>query len=429
MSMRDMRCARRRPGSIGKGAASLSVRYCLRPQIRLGGVDESAQGGLERRSELRRHLTGWLDTQLSRDVVALPDGGLETIVGSAGQLTGRSRDLRCRILTPSRLGPPSSQPISWSRPAWLPLSSSAKGSGRSRSRRAGCAGSGRSAPEGLGLLATLRQMEPVPTQDRGQQIGDRVDETAVRLRVQRLLKPVMGPFRRSALSRNAGFIVAPLTALIVGIASHQPILGGLVGVVAVVLVTLPAWLPYAEPTYRRAAELYFDHERNDRADWLQANGAPEPRSLEEAERWLASHPASYADRASLLLALGRLDEADAAITAIRPVTPGDAVFTEILRQTRLLYLGSIAGLGPLDDEWRALTDPVERHRNRACLAFLHAQLAVDMGRDPVDELAAGRADLASVDSSVRTHAQMLKLFGPGVALVVVAAALSAIVSA
>jgi hypothetical protein len=166
-----------------------------------------------------------------------------------------------------------------------------------------------------------------------------------------------------------------------------------------------------------------------RADWLRANGAPEPRSLEEAERWLASHPASYADRASLLLALGRLDEADAAITAIRPVTPGDAVFTEILRQTRLLYVGSIAGLGPLDDEWRALTDPVERHRNRACLALLHAQLAVDMGRDPVDELAAGRADLASVDSSVRTQAQMLKLFGPGVALVVVAAALSAIVSA
>jgi hypothetical protein len=80
-------------------------------------------------------------------------------------------------------------------------------------------------------------------------------------------------------------------------------------------------------------ELLFDHNCHERWEWKQETGTNVPGNAVAARRWLDDHPTGKG-RASMLLRVSRLVEADAAIAAIEPDTPEEAFGVEILRKTR-----------------------------------------------------------------------------------------------
>jgi hypothetical protein len=103
----------------------------------------------------------------------------------------------------------------------------------------------------------------------------------------------------------------------------------------------------------------------------------------------------------MLLSLGRLTEADAAIAAIEPRTPEEAFGVEIDRKTREHLAGDRPDLAALHGLWRSLPDPRERRHRRECLAVLDAAITVADGGDPWPLLAQARAEIGEVHRSMR----------------------------
>jgi len=103
----------------------------------------------------------------------------------------------------------------------------------------------------------------------------------------------------------------------------------------------------------------------------------------------------------MLLRVGRLAEADAAIASIEPDTPEEAFGVEILRKTREQIAGERPDLSALHASWRSLPDPRERRHQRECLALLDALIAVAERRDPWPLLAQARAEIGEVHRSMR----------------------------
>jgi hypothetical protein len=125
----------------------------------------------------------------------------------------------------------------------------------------------------------------------------------------------------------------------------------------------------------------------------------QPRS-QPWRRWLDEHPTSQG-RASLLLALGRLDEADVAIERIVPKAPEDYFDVALLRATRVLFGAGSVDTAPIHEGWRSLPPSRERRHRRECTAVLDAMVAVADGRDPLPILTAARLELDAVHRTMR----------------------------
>ena len=114
-----------------------------------------------------------------------------------------------------------------------------------------------------------------------------------------------------------GGLLSAVATAVVGVGSRDPFVAAAAGVVFASATTAVALLPLRDRAFRAAAELVFDHARHERAEWKQETGTAMPRGIKAARHWLADHPKAQG-RASLLVALGRLTEADEAIAAVRP---------------------------------------------------------------------------------------------------------------
>lgn len=233
------------------------------------------------------------------------------------------------------------------------------------------------------------------------------EASVVYQRARKLGLSVVGPFHRMTRRMVLGFACAAVLALIAGLVTGRPMVALLVGVAASVVAGAIAWRSFFDDEFRQAVELTFDHDCHERAEWKAENGTSIPRNRAAMNRWLLDHPTSPG-RASLLIAAGRLDEADAAIDAMTPSTPEQAFNVEVLRRTRMLYAGEMPDLADLHAAWRALPDPRERRHRRECLAVLEAFIAADLGADPMEPLARGRREAGQVHWSMRAPWLLVK---------------------
>jgi hypothetical protein len=226
------------------------------------------------------------------------------------------------------------------------------------------------------------------------------DAKVFRDRLEKLAADLYRPFTRSMRTTLVAAVLAVVTGLDVGLVTRQPVLAGVASVVVVVIGGAFAWPWLLDPKRRAGLELLLDHNCHERWEWKQETGTNVPRNAVAARRWLDDHPTGEG-RASMLLRVGRLAEADAAIAAIEPDTPEEAFGVEILRKTREQIAGERPDLSALHASWRSLPDPRERRHQRECLALLDALIAVAERRDPWPLLAQARAEIGEVHRSMR----------------------------
>jgi hypothetical protein len=251
-------------------------------------------------------------------------------------------------------------------------------------------------------------------------------DVAVQRRDERLAAGLMAPFPRVARWAPLAFGVSWGVAL-AATALRSPWLGGLTGGAIAAVFTAIAWAPYWSADLRGAAELIADHSCHELEEWRAETGTRIPIGVVAMERWLANHP-SGKGRASVLLRLGRLHEADVAIEAIEPGSPAEGFGVEILRETMTLLSGRRPDLASLQAGWRSLPDPRERRHRRECLALLEAEVAVADGQSPLPILAAARREIGEVHPSMRFSRIVWRWALIGAAAIAGAAALGAAVS-
>jgi len=231
-------------------------------------------------------------------------------------------------------------------------------------------------------------------------IRPRESEVAVRRRSDRLVASLMAPFPRVARWVPLALAVGCAIAAAATVELRSPWLGALIGGAIAAVLTAIAWARYWSADLRGAAELISDHNCHELAEWRAETGTSIPIGVAAMEQWLANHP-SGDGRASVLLRLGRLDEAGVAIDAIEPSTPEEAYGVEILRETMKLLAGRRPDLAMLQSTWRSLPEPRERRHRRECLALLEAEVAVADGQSPLPILVAARHEIAEVHRSMR----------------------------
>jgi hypothetical protein len=224
-------------------------------------------------------------------------------------------------------------------------------------------------------------------------------EFAVRSRFCRLQAGLARPFAASYRGLLVALGIGAGLALVATSASRSPLTGALSGLAAASVIGVIALLPFADAGLRGALELINDHGTHERAEWRAETGTSIPRGFRRQEQWLVDHPVGPG-RATILLILGRLAEANEAIALIEPATPEERFGVEIDRQTSRLLAGQRPELGALSSSWRALPDPVERRHRRECLALLEALVAVADREDPIPILATARQEIGEVPASM-----------------------------
>lgn len=233
---------------------------------------------------------------------------------------------------------------------------------------------------------------------------------------------VYAPFNRAYRWSAIGAVLGAVLAAGLGLALHDPLRAGMAGLAVALVAFAAGWWPMSNPDLRAALELVSDHDCHERAEWKRETGTSVPRGVAAMRRWLLAHP-SGPGRASILLRMGQLEEADRAIGAIEPSTQEERFGVEILRLTRILLTGERPDVTALHASWRSLPDPTERRHRRECLALLDAQIAVAASGDPVPALAVARHEIVEVHPSMRAP----RLLGRLILTTAVAIAVAAIV--
>jgi hypothetical protein len=254
--------------------------------------------------------------------------------------------------------------------------------------------------------------------------------SAVRARGARLGARLYGPINRAYRSSAIGAALGAAVSLALGLAIHDPFRAGLAGLAVALVGFAAGWWRILDPDLRAALELVSDHDCHERAEWKRETGTSVPIGVAAMRRWLVTHP-SGPGRASVLLRMGQLEEADRAIDAIDAIeasTPEEAFSVDVLRQTRILLAGETPDSSPLHASWRVLPDGRERRHRRECLALLDAQIAVAGGRDPVPALALARHEIGAVHPSMRARRLLGRLFLIAAGVIGVAAILGSAVS-
>lgn len=249
------------------------------------------------------------------------------------------------------------------------------------------------------------------------------DPEVVRRRAERLVRDLYAPLTRSSIVYGIALMLAAGLGTAIGVALDEPIWAAVTAAAIGLTGTLAAWSWLLDRSAREGAELVWDHNCREMAQWKAETGSRYPRSVAAARAWLDAHPGAPGT-ASILLRLGRLAEADIAIAAATARTPEEAFSLDILRETRVLFAGGRPDLVELHAKWLSLPDGPERRHRRECLALLDADTAVVDGRDPWMVLAVARAEVGDVDPSMRASRSL----GRMVAFVLIAAVVAAAVT-
>lgn len=226
------------------------------------------------------------------------------------------------------------------------------------------------------------------------------DARDVRRRAERVGADLIRPLTNSIRMTLLAAVLAVMGGVDVGLITRQPALAGLTSAVITAVGAAFIWTWLLDPKRRAGLELLFDHDCHERWEWKQETGTKLPRNATAARAWLEDHPTGEG-RASILLRLGRLVEADTAIDVIEPDTPEEAFGVAILRKTREQMAGDRPDLSALYASWGSLPDARERRHQRECLAILDALIAVSEDRDPWPLLAQARAEIGEVHRSMR----------------------------
>jgi hypothetical protein len=231
-----------------------------------------------------------------------------------------------------------------------------------------------------------------------------------RRRAEALTGPLIAPFGSMVRPWFWAVLGSAVLGGFVAILTRQPVLA--VGVTLLAALASAAFFfrPALDRPFRRAMELFYDHLCHERWEWKQETGVAMPSTPARMRQWLLAHPTGPG-RASILLAVGRLDDAERAIDEIRPATPEEAYGVDILRAQRTLFGGAIPDVTGLHASWRGLPDPRERRHRRECLAVLDAMIAADRGADPIPVLAAARDDIPEVHPSMRASRLLARWIG------------------
>src|SRR5947209_10510883 len=125
----------------------------------------------------------------------------------------------------------------------------------------------------VATMPTRRDVPRVPTYS-----------TEARRRMLRQVQGVRTPFFRQLKQMMVGFGLAIAAGFATTIATRDPLLGTAVSLLLSSAVAIIAWLPFGDPRYRRAAELFYDHNCHELAEWKAKSGTPMPRDLRAVER-------------------------------------------------------------------------------------------------------------------------------------------------
>lgn len=236
-------------------------------------------------------------------------------------------------------------------------------------------------------------------------VRDHDGERVIRLRSEALAAAFYRPVTTAMQITFVAGAVSVIAGLAVGLITRQPVLAGVVATAVGVIGTALAWPWLLAADHRAGFELVLDHSRRESAEWKQDTGTRMPTTARAATRWLREHPirdgAPVDAHASMLLRVGRLAEAEAALTALVPRTPDEAFGIEIGRKTLEHMAGTRPDMAPLHSSWRSLPVPDERHRRRECLALLDAMIAVSDGQDAWPIVARARAEIGEVQRGAR----------------------------
>ena len=203
---------------------------------------------------------------------------------------------------------------------------------------------------------------------------------------------IMGPIWTLARDTFAAGVVAGLAAAVVTLVSGSWVAGLATGLLGGLLALCAGWWDLRSPDVRAALELLSDHDCHERAGWRAETGSPMPRRVPAMRSWLADHPTGPG-RASVLLALGRLDEALAEVDSASPKGPEEAFGFEIIRETASLYRRRRPDLDRLRRLWAELPEGREKRHRRECLAVVESGVAAIDGYNAVAVLAAARQEI------------------------------------
>ena len=228
--------------------------------------------------------------------------------------------------------------------------------------------------------------------------------------VQARLKHLTGAIYRPLVEAGWALIVA----LVAGGAAMAATFVVTRDLVAVALVGVAALLLYAAAMVwvnrtlrrRQAVELSRDHDCREAKEWKEALGGRAPRGRKGMERWLAAHP-DGPGRFMPLLALGRIEEAEAEIDR-RPARTAEERFdAELMRLQAATVRGTAADVTSLRALLAAIPDRRRQKARMQCVVTLDAWQTADRGGDPLEVLARGRHDIGLLDRSSHTERWIL----------------------
>jgi hypothetical protein len=235
---------------------------------------------------------------------------------------------------------------------------------------------------------------------------------------------MVGPIWALPRDTFAAGLLAGLAAAAVTLVSGWWVAGLATGLLGGLLALSAAWWDLRDPDLRAALELLSDHECHERAAWRAETGTPMPRRVPAMRSWLTDHPTGPG-RASVLLALGRLDAALAEVESTSPKGPDEAFGFEIVRETASLYRRGRPDLDRLRRLWADLPEGREKRHRRECLALVESGVAAVDGGNAVAVLAAARQEI-EVHPSMQIERLLARWALVPLVLVIAATGISAV---
>lgn len=235
---------------------------------------------------------------------------------------------------------------------------------------------------------------------------------------------IVGPIWPLARDTFIAGVVAGLAAAAATLVSGSWVAGLATGLLGGLLALSAAWWDLRDPDLRAALELLRDHDCHERAEWRAETGTRMPRRVPAMRSWLAEHPTGPG-RASVLLALGCLDEALAEVESRSAKSPEEAFGLEIIRETASLYRRHRPDLDRLRRLWADLPEGREKRHQRECLALVESAVAAVDGDNAVGVLAAARREI-EVHPSMRIERLLARWALVPLGLVIAATWISAV---
>lgn len=156
-----------------------------------------------------------------------------------------------------------------------------------------------------------------------------------------------------------------------------------------------AWSFLLRPSTRRAMRLVMAHDLHERKGFERATGGRMPRGERAMARWLAEHPGELGGF-SVLVALGRLDEAERLLDAAARADADERFQDARARALLALLRDQVPDVALLESRLGDIRDPDRYQHRSACLAIVRAELAIDRGEPPIPILAAAEARVGPV---------------------------------